>query len=378
MSLGRVAAIPAPSVDQGEGPHRPFAVDERRRDGVGDGNRSAAAQGPRDAVLPLSACEEHVGRAIRRRATENALADLDAGQEFEGGVGVWPADIDWPVAGLAGQKQRRGLDPGDLCGMKQDRRDEGRDIGRVGRCTLDCVEQFEFVDALFELLGQAVEFGVARVEPDLEVQGLERDGRLCGEGLEEVLIVDGEVAGALVQHLDDADDLPIGRPHRHAQHRPGAIARQAVELGVEGGVEVGVLEIDRSSAGGDEARNTVPDGDADHHVGLALNRQAPQHVLLGVVLVDRRAIRLEQGRDLGDDGLHRAPRLPASGQVRGDGQHTGEAALSRGEGRLQGFDPRGGFQRRRSQRALDCLVVRRRTTLGRRAGPGGLAVHAPQ
>jgi hypothetical protein len=50
------------------------------------------------------------------------------------------------------------------------------------------------------------------------------------------------------------------------------------------------------------------------------------------------------------------------GQVRGDGQHAGEAALlARGEGGLEGSAMRAGASgRRRREGALDGVVVRRR------------------
>ena len=92
---------------------------------------------------------------------------------------------------------------------------------------------------------------------------LQGDRGVDGERVDERLVLGEERSLPLVQELEDAEDLPVLVPHRHAEDIARLVAAFLVDLGVEPGVFVRIGDVDDLAGLGHVARESLPDREAD-------------------------------------------------------------------------------------------------------------------
>eukprot|EP00968_Pinguiococcus_pyrenoidosus_P009625 scaffold748_cov251-Pinguiococcus_pyrenoidosus.AAC.15 len=117
-------------------------------------------------------------------------------------------------------------------------------------------------------LATAQQYLVRHARPRLcglgeEVGVLQRNARLRCQDLRDALVRLGEGAGALVDHLQDADDLAGHILDGHAQDGLRLVAALLIVGLVEARVGVGIWDVDHRPVLTHRPRNAFPEGHAD-------------------------------------------------------------------------------------------------------------------
>ena len=158
----------------------------------------------------------------------------------------------------------------------------------------------------------------------------EGNGRLRGHRLEQLEIVVGELARALVEHLGDADDRAPCGAHRRAHDAPRLVTRLLIDGAVEVGMRIGV--------GHDNAFATLEHAPGDAGVVRQSDLTRPLTLRDPRVELGRGRVVEEQGASLGI-GLargqrhqarqHLVERLHGRNRARDVDQRLGEAEALR-------------------------------------------------
>ena len=123
-----------------------------------------------------------------------------------------------------------------------------------------------------------------------------------GERIEDAFVFGGERAGALVEYLEYPHDPPVPVFHRHAEYRPGPIACDSVDVGVEPRVEIGIGDVQRVTGCRHVTGDPAPRGHPDLYSFPPLEHARPEFFLLFVQEVDCPPVTVhEPQRGLQDD-----------------------------------------------------------------------------
>jgi hypothetical protein len=139
-----------------------------------------------------------------------------------------------------------------------------------------------------------------------ELRVLDGNGRRRRERAEGDLVLDRELAGGLVDRLEDADDRAVVAGHREGEEIARAEAGAFVVLGVEPRIGVRVGDVDGLAGLRDGPGNADADREADLTDALTGRDARPELLPVLVDDVDRGALRADhRHRRLGDEAQQR-------------------------------------------------------------------------